>query len=271
MGAATRESTAAAVAALDDLMKPGLLGRRRAGAEEVGDELLTAARAVAGSSQLAAVLSDVNVEPKQKHALVRRVFDKRFDKRTVQVLERMTASRWSGPDDLVAAIEYVGFRALAAGAEGDPIDTELFTLQRAVTSTPEVELALGNSVAPAAARLALIDRLLVNASPATKAIGRHIALLPRGRRIVEALQDAERTIADARGRLVAVALTAQSLTAEQVTSLEQRLSAGYGHKIVVNQVIDPRVIGGMRITIGDDVIDSTVRTRLDDLRLRLAG
>ncbi len=54
-------------------------------------------------------------------------------------------------------------------------------------------------------------------------------------------------------------------------ALEERLAAAYGRKIVVNQVIDPALIGGVRITIGDDVIDGTVRTRLDDLRLRLAG
>jgi len=51
----------------------------------------------------------------------------------------------------------------------------------------------------------------------------------------------------------------------------QRLATAYGRKIVINQVIDPALIGGVRITIGDDVIDGTVRTRLDDLRLRLAG
>jgi F-type H+-transporting ATPase subunit delta len=36
-------------------------------------------------------------------------------------------------------------------------------------------------------------------------------------------------------------------------------------------VIDPTVLGGVRISIGDDVIDGTVRSRLDDLRLRLVG
>ena len=270
MGAANRESTAAAVAALMDLIKPTLLGRRRAGSEKVGDQLLAAARAIAGSPQLGAVLSDFGIDGKQKTALVRKVFAGPLDKRTVQLLESISASRWSGADDLVAGIEHVGLRALSATSDA-PIDTELFTLQRAVTSAPEVELALGNSVAPPAARLALVDRLLVNASPATQSIGRHIALLPRGRRIVEALQDAERTVAEARDRLVAVAHTAVPLTAEQLEALEARLAERYGHTITVNQVIDERVIGGLRITVGDDVIDSTIRTRLDDLRQRLAG
>jgi F-type H+-transporting ATPase subunit delta len=95
--------------------------------------------------------------------------------------------------------------------------------------------------------------------------------LPRGRRIVESLQEAQRRIADARGGRIAVVHTAKALSDGQVDALEQRLATAYGRKIAVNQVIDPALIGGVRISIGNDVIDGTVRTRLDDLRLRLAG
>ena len=271
MGAATRESTEAAVKRLEDLLKPGLLGRRRAGSDEVGAELLAAARAIASSPQLTGVLADVGVAGKQKVALIQRVFGRTYDKRTVQVLESMAASRWSEPADFIAALEQLGLRALALTADDVDLDGELFALERAVKSTPEVELALTNTAAPVASRVALVDRLLANAAEPTRIIAQHLVQLPRGRRIIEALQDAERRIAEARDRLVAVANTAQPLTDAQVSALEERLAAAYGRKIVVNQVLEPALIGGIRITIGDDVIDGTVRTRLDDLRLRLAG
>ncbi|MGN6743992.1 MAG: F0F1 ATP synthase subunit delta [Amnibacterium sp.] len=271
MGAATRASTAAAVDTLDDLLKPGLLGRRRAGSDEVGGELLAAARAVASSPQLTNVLADVGVAGEQKVALVQRVFGRAYDKRAVQVLEALAASRWSEPGDVVDALEQLGVRAIALTADDVDIDGELFALERAVTSAPEAELALGNMAAPAAARVALVDRLLANAAEPTRVIVRHLVQLPRGRRIVESLQEAQRRVADARGGLVAVVTAARSLSDAQVTALEQRLATAYGRKIKVNQVIDPALIGGVRITIGDDVIDGTVRTRLDDLRLALAG
>jgi F-type H+-transporting ATPase subunit delta len=271
MGAATRESTEAAVRVLEDLLKPGLLGRRRAGSDAVGAELLAAARAIASSPQLTGVLADVGVAGKQKVALVQRVFGTTYDKRTVQVLESMAASRWSEPGDFVGALEQLGLRALALTADDVDIDGELFTLERAVKSTPEVELALGNPAAPVASRLALVDRLLANAAEPTRIIAQHLVQLPRGRRIIESLQDAERQVAEARDRLVAVAHAAKPLTDAQVSALEERLAGAYGRKIVVNQVLDPALIGGVRVTIGDDVIDGTVRTRLEDLRLRLAG
>ncbi len=39
----------------------------------------------------------------------------------------------------------------------------------------------------------------------------------------------------------------------------------------LNLVVDPTIIGGMRVEIGDDVIDGTVSSKLDEARRRLAG
>ena len=49
------------------------------------------------------------------------------------------------------------------------------------------------------------------------------------------------------------------------------LARQYGRPVHLNVVVDPEVIGGMRVEIGDDVIDGTVASRLDDARRRLAG
>jgi F-type H+-transporting ATPase subunit delta len=271
MGAATRESTAKAVHALDQVLHPGLLGRLRGEPTSLGDELLSAARIVGGSRQLTAILADPTVDAGGRGGLVRRLFGPAFDKRTVQLIEDMTTSRWSETTDLVDALEEVGIRAIASTADDAPIDAELFRLRETMAGEPEIELALGSAASPLESRVALVDRLLVNASPATRSIARHLVELPRGRRPMEALESAERVVADARGRMVATAHVAKLLTDEQLRALEERLTTGYGRKISVNQVLDPTVLGGVRIAIGDDVIDGTVRSRLDDLRLRLAG
>jgi F-type H+-transporting ATPase subunit delta len=100
---------------------------------------------------------------------------------------------------------------------------------------------------------------------------RHVVQLPRGRKPVESIEYAQSVVADGRDQLVAVVQTAQRLTSAQSAALAERLQSGYKRKIAVNQVVDPTLLGGVRITIGDDVIDGTVRARLDDLRLRIAG
>lgn len=262
MGAATRASTAQAVEALAAISRPGA---------ELGDQLLAAARAIASSHQLVAILVDPGVPAEQRSALVQRAVGSGLDPDASNLLGSIVTGRWSDADDLVGGIEEIGIRALARtpGAEG--LESELFTMQRAVTSDGPLELALGGQSSPVAVRLALVDALLKDAAPATRSIVRHLVQLPRGHKPVDALARAQDVVADARGRLVAVVETARPLSAEHAEALSVRLESRYGRTIALNQVVQPDLVAGLRITIGDDVIDGTVRARLDDLRLRLAG
>ena len=94
---------------------------------------------------------------------------------------------------------------------------------------------------------------------------------PRERRVRALLSRALRLVADQRGRTVATAFAATALDDAQLSRLGAALSQRYGVDVTVNLVVDPAVVGGVRIEIGDDVIDATVSSRLNDLRQRLAG
>ena len=80
------------------------------------------------------------------------------------------------------------------------------------------------------------------------------------------------TAADTYGeRLIAVVRVATELTASQRARLTAALSATYGHDIHLNVVIDPAVVGGMSVQIGDEFIDGSVASRLAQVRRRLAA
>lgn len=262
MGAATRASTARAVEALTALKRP---------TADLGEQLLAAARGLASSRQLVSILADPGVPEAQRSVLATRAIGGGLGLQARTLLGALAEGRWSEPEDLVGALEELGVRALAGTKDGAGVESELFTVRRAISSDAQLELALGNQASPVDARLALVDALLPTALPATRTIVRHVVQLPRGRKPVEALDAAQEVVADARGRLVAVVQTAKPLSDSQVTALAGRLEAAYGRKIALNQVVEPDLVAGVRITVGDDVIDGTVRARLDDLRLRLAG
>jgi F-type H+-transporting ATPase subunit delta len=262
MGAATRASTAAAVDALTALKRP---------VADLGEQLLLSARAIASSHQLVAILADPGVPADQRAVLAQRAVGGALGLQARTLLGVLVGSRWSQDDDLVGAIEEIGFRALAGSTSSEGLESELFTIRQAISSDGRLELALGSQVSPVAARLALVDSLLRDANPATRTIVRHVVQLPRGRKPVEALDAAQDVVAAARGRLVAVVQTARPLSVPQVKAVAERLEAAYGRKIALDQVVEPDLVAGLRITVGNDVIDGTVRARLDDLRLRLAG
>ncbi len=78
-------------------------------------------------------------------------------------------------------------------------------------------------------------------------------------------------VSDQRGRVVATVYSATVLNEAQRNRLSEALSARYGGRVSLNVVIDPTVVGGLRVQIADDVIDGSISARLADLRQKLAG
>ena len=169
-------------------------------------------------------------------------------------------------------IEELAIRAAALGAGDADVEGELFQFSRTVAANPELELALGSRLGDAAAKGALVDKLLAGrANAATVLIVSELVQQPRERRVRALLSRALKIVADQRGRTVATVRVATALDAAQQGRLAAALGAKYGNDVTLNVVVDPTVLGGVRVEIGDDVIDATVSSRINDLRQRLAG
>jgi len=262
MGSASRVALAAAVTAL---------ANEKGVSRATGEQLLSAGRDIAGSPQLRSLLVDPSIPPAEKSKLVGSIFSS-HDAASARLLAGLTTARWSDSDELIDGIEQIGIRAIAASADGAAIESDLFAFARAVTSDNDLELAVGSTLSDPAQKAALVDRLLAGkAHDGTVAIVRHLVQSPRGRRIGELIQSAAETVADATGGIVAIVTAAAPLSATQLEKLTATLTTQYGREPRIALRIDPTVIGGLRVQIGEDVIDGTVAARLADLRLQLAG
>jgi F-type H+-transporting ATPase subunit delta len=92
---------------------------------------------------------------------------------------------------------------------------------------------------------------------------------PRGRSLERVLAEFGRIAAERRDRLVAVVRTAVELSEQQKTRLSAVLATKYGRDVHLNVEVDPTVLGGMSIRVGDEEIDGTVVRRLGDIRRRI--
>jgi F-type H+-transporting ATPase subunit delta len=261
MGSASREALTAARAALDS----GAVTRA------TGADILAAVRVIDGTAQLRSVLADPAIGGNDKRGLVERIFGS-LDAEARRIITAAVSTRWSTQSELVEGLEELGIRAVAtAVSDEEPLEPELFAFQRAVASNARLELALGSRIGDAEPKVALVDSLLVGkAREGALAIIRHLVQHPGSRRPSEALRHAAAIVADQSGMQVATVTSAAPLGDEQAKRLGAGLAAKYGRSVRLNLLIDPSLIGGVRVQIGDDVIDGSVASKLNDLRLQLA-
>jgi F-type H+-transporting ATPase subunit delta len=263
VGSATTQAIAATTAALDAASSVDL---------DTARELFAAARIVGDSSQLSGALADPAAATAARSRVVADVFGAAFGKTTLALLTTAVQQRWSSASQLVDGIEELAIRAAAIAAPDVDVDGELFSASRLVADNPEIELALGSRLGDDTAKGALIRTLLRGrASEATILIVSSLVQQPRERRVRQLLSHAMDLVADQRGSIVATVVTATPLSAAQSERLSTVLTRRYGKQVGLNAVIDPAVVGGLRVQIADDIIDASVAARLTDLRQRLAG
>lgn len=234
-----------------------------------GAAILAAGRAIGETPALRAALANPVADAKAKAALVDSVVGK-LDATAKSLLNVIVGERWSSSDEMLAGIEEIGIRVIAAGSQ-DPTEVELFTIARAVAANPELELALSAKRGGAEAKRVLAGAVLKGASDSTTEIVRHLVSQPRGRRIRALLTHAQAIVADQQGRGVAVVTVATPLDAAQRDRIASVLRARFGRDHHIDEIVDDSIVGGFTVQVGNDTIDASIRSRLTELSSKLAG
>ena len=107
-------------------------------------------------------------------------------------------------------------------------------------------------------------------SAAATLLGYSISHL-HGRRIDSVVSHLVEMAAKQRDRVVADIKVAAPLTPEQSQRLAQALSQLKGRTVRLNVAVDPSVLGGVHVAIGEEVIDGTIESRLEQARRALLG
>ncbi|MFJ4688233.1 F0F1 ATP synthase subunit delta [Streptomyces sp. NPDC091377] len=271
MNGASREALAAARERLDALTDATSVDAGR-----LGEELAAVTTLLDREVSLRRVLTDPAQSGEAKAELVQRLLGTQVGGETADLVSGMVRARWSRSRDLVDALEELADTAdLTAAQRANTLDTvedELFRFGRIVSSNTELRAALTDRKATTSAKSELLRSLLGGRADAvTTRLVTRLVTTPRGRSLEAGLEALSKLAADRRNRMVAVVTSAVPLSDGQKQRLGQALAGLYGRPMHLNLDVDPGVVGGIRVQIGDDVINGSVADRIEDAARRLAG
>lgn len=159
-----------------------------------------------------------------------------------------------------------------ANAEGtiDEVEDELFRFARSYESSDELRSNLADESVPASRRIAVVEGLLDGkATPTTVQLISMLVGTGHAKDLPAIVDRLVQRAAGSKDRAVAEVRSAVELTGDQRDRLSAALANYTGREINLKVTVDPRVLGGLVVTVGDEVIDGSVRTTLDNLKSRL--
>jgi F-type H+-transporting ATPase subunit delta len=247
-----------------------------AGPLGVGDALFSVAALLDAQPSLRAAMTDPARSGDDKAALVQSLFGGKMADQVVDLLSGMVRARWSAPRDLAEAAARLGVEAVLVSAQRhdrlEDVQDELFRFAGTVASHPDLRLALTDRALPVERKSdLLIDLLKEKATVEAARLIVHAVTEPRGVSLEGNLKRLADAAAARHERQVATVTAAVPLTEQQTERLSRALAAQLGYNVQINVVLDPDVVGGLRVAIGDEVIDGTLTTRFDDAQRRIAG
>lgn len=270
-----RASSQASLEAAADRWEP-VLTAASGDALNLARELFGVVDVLDDSAALRRALTDPGRDAGDKAQVASDLFGGKVSEAVVDLLAGMARGRWSAERDIADALARLAIDTVLASAAAtdclEQVEEEVFRIGRLLADHRDLRLMLADSTVDLQRRQDLaVEVFGASVTEQTAVLLRRSVGNVRHGSLAAALGEISDLAAERRRRLVAVVTAAVPLTTEQTDRLRNTLTRAYGRTVQVHVGVDPQVLGGMRIEIGDDVVDGTTIGRLDDARRRLAG
>ena len=243
-------------------------------ADTFASDMFAVVDALDSSATLRRAVTDPGTPEGARRALVHGLLDGKVDKAVADFAAEAATLRWAGGRTFAAALERQAVRAVLIVAdrrrELEDAEDQLFRFARTVESSPELRNLLGDRAIDLKKRQELVEGLLHGrAADATIMLAKR-AVAARERTFANTIEVYVTLAAAQENRVVATVRVAKPLTSDQRDRLHAALTNQIGRDVAIQEVIDPDILGGVRVELGDEVFEGTVVDRLEAAR-RLFG
>ena len=257
-----------------DSLAPKLRDTRE-DAWRIGNELFTITKVLDDSIQLERALTDPSRPVADKVAVLKDLLGDNAHPMTMEIMTDLVSRRWSRARDIANAVEDFGVDAMMYYADATDatlqVSIELSELHSALLNLPVVRAKLYDYQATSEARVKLFREVFSGKTlnKVTMRLAEHATCNLRRRRYLETIQWLINKFSRHMGESMVTVTTATPLKKEQIKRLVEVYSAKVGRQVHINSVVDPTVLGGMRIQVGDEVTDNTVVAQLQNLHRKV--
>ena len=247
----------------------------REDAWRIGNELFTITKVLDDSIQLERALTDPSRPVADKVAVLKELLGDNAHPMTMEIMTDLVSRRWSRARDIANAVEDFGVDAMMYYADATDatlqVSIELSELHSALLNLPVVRAKLYDYQATSEARVKLFREVFSGKTlnKVTMRLAEHATCNLRRRRYLETIQWLINKFSRHMGESMVTVTTATPLKKEQIKRLVEVYSAKVGRQVHINSVVDPTVLGGMRIQVGDEVTDNTVVAQLQNLHRKV--
>ncbi|CAB4680646.1 MAG: F0F1 ATP synthase subunit delta [Actinobacteria bacterium] len=265
LGGTSRVSVLSLRGVLDEKVKP----LSSDDAAQFSNDLFTILTVLSTSVGVRRALTDNARDAAAKAELISNLFAGKIGSAAQSLLASAAGMRWSSPSELADAIEQFAVEAQAVVADKNneitKLEDQLFDFARVLIANPELRQALNTSADSDEGKVALLESIVKGKyTNSTINLLRRIVVLRRGRNIDATLAAYSHYVSVRKDRMVAHIRTAVELTSAQQEKLSAALAKEVGKAVQINIEVDPKVLGGISIRYGDEIIDGTVINRLTE-------
>lgn len=244
---------------------------QRAGSEiDFANSIFTLVDLFESTPNLTASLQDGARDPEDRAKLAHNVLHGKVEDEVTELVIGLARERWSEEGDITEALEALGVHSILAGARREgvlsSVEEELYHSLRTLKQERDLRVTLNDDVYDLSARQNLVRKIFASDSVYTRELLARAVATTDHRTLAQSITGFVDAAAAQGQHIVASVTSAAPLTREQETRLEGILARAYSKDVQVHVSIDPAVIGGLRIHVGDDVIDGTLASRISAVR-----
>ena len=273
MKAASREAQEQVQGQVTELIRTS--GDSVAAGAQIGTELFLVVDQLDRERALRVTIADPSLASSQREGIINDVFGAKVAEPTKQVLQGAAAAEWSSPRELREGLVNIGRFALlqAAQEQGqlEQVEDELFQLSVLLENEKQLTQLLSDRTATADRKRGLLASVIYGkVTMFTEALALQVIGRPE-HNPVDDLAAVATQVAQMRGKTVARVTTAEELNDSQRETLAGKLQQIYGREIAIHSEVDPSLLGGMVVRVGDEVIDGSTRGKLARMRSDFAA